>query len=62
MKLEESMVGKYSKVAGTCSESVGTSLMFGKYEILIKMRGGGKSGIGIIMEFHGILSRFPNQG
>jgi hypothetical protein len=40
MKLEESMVGKYSKIAGTCSEFAGTSFTIGKMKFLSKFQGG----------------------
>jgi hypothetical protein len=61
MKLEESMAGKYSKMAGTCSELAGTSFTIGKNKILIKILAEERLGIGIIVEFSRILTGFPNQ-
>jgi hypothetical protein len=59
MKLEESMAGEDSKPAGTCSNWQEHILQSEKKsdEILEFKR----SGIGIIVEFRGIPSGFPNQ-
>jgi hypothetical protein len=40
MKLEELMVGKYSKIAGTCSKLAGTSFTIGKKKFKLKFLGG----------------------
>jgi hypothetical protein len=40
MKLEESKVGKYSELAGTCTELAGTSFTIGKMKFWSKFWGG----------------------
>ncbi len=47
--------------AGTCYELAGTDFTIGKIKILMKILEFKRSGIGIIAEFRGIPSRFPNQ-
>ncbi len=60
MKSEELIAEKYSKTGGMCSELVGTCFTM-KNKILIKILVGKRSVIGIIVEYYGILIRFPNQ-
>jgi hypothetical protein len=55
------MVGEGSKLAGTCSELAGTHFKVQK-KIPMKIPEFKRSGIRIIVEFHGIPSGFPNQG
>ncbi len=54
------MAGEDSKPAGTCSQLVGTHFMIGK-KIPMKILEFKRYGIGIIAEFCGISSGFPNQ-
>jgi hypothetical protein len=61
MKLEESMAGEDSDPAGWCYKLAGTHFMIGKKKSM-KIPEFKRSRIGIITEFHGIPSGFPNQG
>ncbi len=54
------MAGEDSKLEGTCSKLAGTHFMTEKI-IPMKIQEFKRSGIGIIAESRGILSKFPNQ-
>jgi hypothetical protein len=61
MKLEEPMARKYSKNTGNVFQIGGNKFYDRKNKIPMKILVGKRSGIGIIVEFRGILSGFSNQ-
>jgi hypothetical protein len=60
IKLKELMVGD-SEPEETCSELAGTYFTIGKIKFPMKIPEFKRSGIGLILEFHGIPNGFPNQ-
>ncbi len=61
MKLEESMAGKGFQTSGNVFQIGGNAFYNQKNKIPMKIPGFKKSRIGIIAEFRGFLSGFPNQ-